>query len=95
MRLLQCDAKDTGRIFKYKIKLSLKIEENHIWYIDLTLKLVIRWTLDETHSYYTAPEENIPNCYSVTFMPAPSLEFRYLNDVAKVKKGIVFSISHS
>ena len=39
-------------------------------------------------------EEKSPNCYSVTFMPAPSLEFRYLNDVAKVKKGIVFSISH-
>ena len=56
---------------------------------------LIRWTLDETQSYYTAPKENIPKCYSVTFMPAPFLEFRYLNDVTKVKKGISFYICHS
>ena len=78
-----------------KQALSKNIGKLCLVYIDLTLKLVIRWTLDETHSCFTAPEENIPNCYSVTFMPAPFLEFRYLNDVTKVKKGILFSIYHS
>ena len=77
---------------KYKIKLSLELKENYVWYIDLTLKLVARWALDETQSYYTEAEENIPKCYSVTFMPAPFLEFRYLDGVTKVKTSNIFTL---
>ena len=35
-----------------------------------------------------------PNCYSVTFMPAPFLEFRYLDGVTKVKTIIIFTLPH-